>query len=52
MSFILPAMTLLPMLRFMEPPNPVTWSVKAWTLDTTTVPSWTGRRAPTVSSPL
>ncbi len=40
-------MTLLSMLRFMEPPTPVTWSVKAWIAVTATVPPWTGRKPPT-----
>ncbi len=45
-------MTLLPMLRFMEPPNPVTWSVKAWPAKTTTVPPWTGKKPATDCSAL
>ena len=38
-------MTLLPMLRFMEPPKPATWSVKTWLANTTTVPSKKGQEA-------
>ena len=51
-SRILRAITLLPIVRFMDPPTPVTWSVKAWVSRTTTVPSGTGRKPATACSPL
>jgi hypothetical protein len=41
-------MTLLPMLRFMEAPTPVTCSVKAWMEEMPTVPPWTGKNPATV----
>ena len=51
-SRILRAIMLLPIVRFMDPPTPVTWSVKAWLARTTTVPSGTGRKPATACSPL